>query len=437
VTERTTRRAALSALGGAPFFLAACGGASAPAGAPSGPPGPAPTLRRGVTLQWMTDAGTPAHSESRDQQATAFKDATGVQVERQALPDLQAKLQAAFAAGTPPDLYFTRVTTLSGEVARRQARPLDDYVKRDRFPLSDFYPTSHEQYRVAGKLYALPFDYPNRSFFANVSAFQDAGLKPPPTSYKDETWTWDAFRTTAEALQRRAGLQGGWAVDTGRDPVRSWIAWVWNNGGDFLSKDAREVVLNQPAGVEALAFLQDLIHRQRVAPTQAERGNVRQSFVQGKVLLYEGGQPDVGANRREVGASFAWDVVPLPRGKGPRTASGGGSAYAIGSEWQGEEAWGLFKHIMSRPMQELFMRATGGMVGLKALVESPAFLEGPPAHMSLFVEGASVLRGDPTAQRWTDVQTVVTEQLDRLWTRAAEPKTVADTIKQQVDPLLK
>jgi multiple sugar transport system substrate-binding protein len=437
VTERPTRRAALSALAGAPFCLAACAGAGAPAEAPAGQPGPAPTLRRAVTLEWMTDAGTPAHSEARDQQAAAFREATGVQVERQALPDLQAKLQAAFAAGTPPDLYFTRVTTLSGEVARMQARPLDDYVKRDRFPLGDFYPTSHEQYRVAGKLYALPFDYPNRSFFANVSAFQEAGLKPPPTSYKDESWTWDAFRTAAEALQRRAGPLGGWAVDTGRDPVRSWIAWVWNNGGDFLSRDGREVVLNQPAGVEALAFLQDLIHRQRVAPPQEERGNVRQGFVQGKILLYESGQPDVGANRREVGAGFTWDVVPLPRGKGQRTASGGGSAYAIGSERQGEEAWGLFKHIMSLPMQERFMRATGGMVGLKALVESPAFLESPPAHMSLFVEGAAVLRGDPTARRWADVQTVVTEQLDRLWTRAAEPKTVADTIKQQVDPLLR
>ena len=83
------------------------------------------------------------------------------------------------------------------------------------------------------------------------------------------------------------------------------------------------------------------------------------------------------------------------------------------------------------------MKATGAMVGLKSLVESPAFLEAPPAHMSLFVEGATVLRGDPTAVRWNDVQLVVTEQLARLWTNQAQPKDVADTIKQQVDPLLK
>jgi multiple sugar transport system substrate-binding protein len=430
-----TRRATLRlAMGVAlPAVLVACGTGG---GTEQAAPGAVPTLRRSVKLSWMTDAGTPAHLDARTQQMAAFQQATGVAVDYQGTPDFATKVQAAFAAGTPPDLYFTRATTLTGEVAKKQAQPLDDLAKRDRFPLTDFYPASYEQYRVNGKVHALPFDYPNRAFFANLTAFQDAGLKPPPTTYKDETWTWDAYRVAMEGLQRRLGTQGGWAVDTGRDALRSWISWVWNNGGDFLAKDGKQVLLNQPAGVEALTFLQDLIHRYRVAPPQAERGNVRMSFVQGKIGLYEGGQPDVGANRREIGSSFVWDMVPMPKGKGPRTASGGGSAYAMGSVAQREEAWAFFKHIMGKPMQELFMKATGGMVGLKALVESPAFLESPPAHMSLFVEGATVLRGDPTTVRWNEVQTVLNEQIGRLWTREAQPKEVADTIKQQVDPLL-
>lgn len=90
---------------------------------------------------------------------------------------------------------------------------------------------------MGGKQYALPFDYPNRSLFANLTAFQEAGLQPPPITYKDDTWTWDAFRTSMDSLQRRFGPGGAFAVDVWRDAVRSWIAWVWNNGGDFLSTD--------------------------------------------------------------------------------------------------------------------------------------------------------------------------------------------------------
>src|SRR5918994_1312899 len=266
--NHVTRRTVLATTALAPA-LAACGAEATPS-----TPAAAPTLRRTVTLSWMADAGTPAHNEARDQQAASFRQATGVNVERQALPDFAVKLQAAFAAGTPPDLYFTRATTLTGEVSLKQAQALDDFVKRDKFALTDFYPTSYEQYKVGGKLYALPFDYPNRSFFANLSAFQEAGLKAPPTTYKDDSWTWDAFRTSMEGLQRRFGAQGAFAVDVGRDAVRSWIGWVWNNGGDLLSKDGKEVVLNQPAGVEALAFLQDLSHRWRVAPPTDQRGMV-------------------------------------------------------------------------------------------------------------------------------------------------------------------
>ncbi len=195
-----SRRALLRGAAGLalPLGLAACGtsgGTTQPAG-----PGAVPTLRRSVKLTWMTDAGTPAHLDARTQQITAFQQATGVTVDYQGTPDFATKVQAAFASGTPPDLYFTRATTLTGEVAKKQAQPLDDLAKRDKFPLADFYPASYEQYRVNGKVHALPCDYPNRAFFANMTAFQDAGLKPPPTTYNDEAWTWEAC---CEATRRR------------------------------------------------------------------------------------------------------------------------------------------------------------------------------------------------------------------------------------------
>jgi hypothetical protein len=166
------RGAAGAALGAA---LAACGGGTEPAA-----PAAVPTLRRSVKLAWMTDAGTPAHLDARTQQIAAFQQATGIAVDYQGTPDFATKVQGAFASGTPPDLYFTRATTLTGEVAKKQAQPLDDLVKRDRFPLTDFYPASYEQYRVNGKVHALPFDYPNRALFANVTAFQGAdGMARP------------------------------------------------------------------------------------------------------------------------------------------------------------------------------------------------------------------------------------------------------------------
>jgi hypothetical protein len=81
--------------------------------------------------------------------------------------------------------------------------------------------------------------------------------------------------------------------------------------------------------------------------------------------------------------------------------------------------------------------ASGAMVALKSLVESPEFLQPPPEHMSLFQEGASVLRGDPSAIRWPDINQVLTEEIDKLFANTATPKQVADAVKQRADPLLK
>jgi multiple sugar transport system substrate-binding protein len=424
----------VAAAGGA-AALVACG-TPAPAGGGASPAA-APTLRAGATVAWMTDQGSPNHAEARTKQVAAFRTQhPELTIDYQPTPDFNTKVQTAFASGTPPDLFFTRVADLTNEVSRSLVQPLDEYVKRDKFPLADFYASSYEQYRVGGKLYALPFDAPNRGFFANVQAFEEAGLKPPPSSYKDDTWTWDAFRTTMDGLMRRFGPQGAFAVDTGRE-LRSWIPWVWNNGGDFFSKDGKEVVLNQPAGVEALQFLQDLIVRYRVAPPQDQRGSTQQNFLAGKLLMYEAGQPDVGVLRRT--AQFKFDVVPQPKGRSAtRASAGGGSAFAMSAASKvKEETWAFFKHIMSKPMQEIFTNATGAMVGLKSLVESPDFQAAPPAHMSVFVEGATVLRPDPAAVRWTDVNQVLGEELPKLWTGDGKPKDVADTIKTRVDPFLK
>ena len=55
----------------------------------------------------------------------------------------------------------------------------------------------------------------------------------------------------------------------------------------------------------------------------------------------------------------------------------GAEPYLNNSSRSVEEAWALLRHIMTPPMQEIFMRATGAMVGLKALAESAAFLESP------------------------------------------------------------
>lgn len=395
-------------------------------------------MLRDATLIWMSGMDNQANQDARNQQIAGFRQQhPGVQVERQRVDGYDAKLLAAFAAGTPPDLYTTGRANVTSQASKGYSLALDELIKRDRFSLSDFYPASHEQYRIGGKLYALPYDFPNRCLFANMSAFDEAGVKRPPSTYKDDSWTWDSFRTAMEGLQRRLGPQGSWAFDANRG-LRSWMPWVWNNGGDLLSRDGSLVALHEPAGVEALGFLQALITRYQVSPPQADRQAPLRVFTQGKLAVYENSQTSIGQMRQDIGTNFTWDTVPIPKGKGPRAASGGGSGYSMSATGQHkEESWAFFKHLMGRESHNTWMTVVGAMVPFKPLIESPAFLAPPPAHMSIFAEGATLLRLDPTAARWNEVEQVLNEELEQLWTGAQPAKQVAESIKRLADPLLK
>jgi ABC-type glycerol-3-phosphate transport system substrate-binding protein len=175
-----------------------------------------------------------------------------------------------------------------------------------------------------------------------------------------------------------------------------------------------------------------------VAPPQDGRPDARKNFTLGKMLVYEDSQTIIGQLRSDIKGTFTWDVVPVPKGKGARAASGGGSGYAMANPAiNKEEAWAYFEHLMSRQSQEMWMTGVGAMVPFKALVESPAFLQPPPDHMSVFVEGASLLKLDPTAVRWSDISPMLDEELAKLWSGAATAKQVADSIKQRVDSLLR
>ena len=99
--------------------------------------------------------------------------------------------------------------------------------------------------------------------------------------------------------------------------------------------------------------------------------------------------------------------------------------------------WAFFKHLMTRESHTTWMTVVGAMVPYKALAESPDFLAPPPAHMSLFAEGAGLLRLDPSAPRWTEIDPILNGELEKLWSGEQPPKQVADAIKRLVDPLLK
>ena len=68
---------------------------------------------------------------------------------------------------------------------------------------------------------------------------------------------------------------------------------------------------------------------------------------------------------------------------------------------------------------------------------NPCFVQSPPEHIKLFVEGSDYLHIDPRVPNWDEVDRIMTEELVALWTGKAPAQQVAASIKAKIDPVLK
>ncbi len=205
----------------------------------------------------------------------------------------------------------------------------------------------------------------------------------------------------------------------------------------MIDEGKLECVLDGAPAVEALQFMQDLIHRHRVWPEQLPPGA---SFAGGQIAIQEDAPAGLGNRRREIGDKFTWDVVMHPRGKSGKqyVAAGGGAGWTIDAATKAKDAaWVFLKHVTSREEQTRLCQAGGTIGSRRSVMTDPGFLQTPPEHVRLFVDGADYLHMDVRVAGWADVEKVFNEELAGLWSGQKLARQVAAEIKAKVDPILK
>jgi multiple sugar transport system substrate-binding protein len=351
------------------------------------------------------------------------------------------------AGGTPPDAFilYQELVPINAAVERKLVYAIDDYIKADKYDVESFLPQAIELNRWDGKLWALPRDYGNQNVYYNVDIFKKANVPLPPTDWEDTTWTFEKYLDTAQKL---TVVEGGrtqqWGILVNR-AWRPWASFVYSNGGVVVNKDGRgvatEVALTQPAAIEGLQFLQDLIYKHKVAPTpdaDADMG-MQNFFGTGKVAMVIDNPTSAAAYRRF--DKIDWDVAPLPVGKGGKRGTGGGGiAWAmVGPTKNADGAWKLLKHITSEKaqMQEV---AVGGTTPSRIKVaQSPEFQKPDrPKNAKQFAQAQGYVVRDPVHVKWPQAfREVVIPQMDLLWNNKADAATAAKAIKEKGDALFK
>ncbi len=113
-----------------------------------------------------------------------------------------------------------------------------------------------------GKRWALPWGITPFVLWYTPAAFDATGVEPPP----DQGWDWEQFR---EITQQRAvpadadGSGGQWGFFGGGGTS---LFLIWQNGGRLIADDGASSPLREPAAVEALRYLRELVHEYKSVP---------------------------------------------------------------------------------------------------------------------------------------------------------------------------
>ena len=168
------------------------------------------------------------------------------------------------SGGTAADLLAVHLGDVPALQSSQALLSLESYRKRERsLDLNDYYRPVLTAHSWQDRLYALPFVASPLVVYYPPDLFAAANLLPPKTD-----WRWDDLLVAATALTRDLNGDGradqwGYLQLPGSPPA---VQYIWQNGGAVLGPNGT-VRLDEPAALEAVAFMAGLIHEARVSPS--------------------------------------------------------------------------------------------------------------------------------------------------------------------------
>ncbi len=203
------------------------------------------------------------------------------------------KLQAAFVAGNPPDVFVLH----TGEIPQFQGLNIlgqtDSMFDTNGGPLpaKDFAQPSFDATVIDGKHYGVLLDNHGFGTWVNLNLFKTAGVDPntaPPQNAAD--FIALATKLTLDKNGKHPDEAGFDVANvtqwgTGIDWVRvQFQSWLYQFGGDIVSADGKTATLNSDAGKQALQFMYDMIHKYHIAPDPASTSGYN-AFQAGKIAI--------------------------------------------------------------------------------------------------------------------------------------------------------
>ena len=377
-----------------------------------------------VTLRFhMRTGGEKSEPSIYQQRPDEWSQETGHKYKLEPIPggqDYVPKLEALAASNTIGDLTWTSdvYSEHTHFVKYNVLAPVDEFLGPYNVKKTEWFQPIVDTLTYNGKMYGLPkTGHPGDSYiWINLNAFQEAGIKEPPTygNTFDDIVNWAV--KLAKGPKDRRDVYGYYSNVGGIMPITNAIRQF---GGDVVDKEGKKSLADSDQWMSWLQWNDRIINQEKVHPLadSIPSGGLESLFGSGKLAMVHTQRYFQRAARVAVGDKFKFTTIQFPRGSNPK-------GWAICIDTHSGTAASKYKEVTFTLLYALADRRFAYLVG-----KDSGYLTGRVDNLDALKELASdhfiqlqqkcVEQGE---QFWRaanlrayEFQTALTNNLDLLW----------------------
>jgi sn-glycerol 3-phosphate transport system substrate-binding protein len=298
------------------------------------------------------------------------------------------KFIASLRSGDVPAMIQMHDVSTQLMIDSQGVTPIQDFIDRESYDLSDFEPRLLDYYRVGDRLYSMPFNVSNPVLLYEKNSFREVGLdpeKPPQTLEELTEYSRKLVKRDSQGNITRSGIAleiNPWYFE---QMLANADALYVNNGN---GRDGRptEAVFNGPEGKAVFQWWHDMV-KEGLAfnvgrnPTGTDHllavGSGRAAMTIATSASLRSVLNVIEAGGGPAGMEPAVAPLPAPRSPDGGMIVGGASLWIIKSrpEAEQEAAWKFIRFLVEPAQQAEWYAGTGYFPIRHLAYEEPAARE--------------------------------------------------------------
>ncbi len=328
------------------------------------------------------------------------------------------QIKAAFAGGTPPDVFVMHAHTIPEFAGAGALADLSGDLEAAGIDTSDWVPLAREGVTYEGGIYAVPMDFHANLFHVNMDLMAEAGLVSDdgtpvlPTSPEE---------LLAHARQfKEATGENYLAADFAQFPigVRLVVSMLWQQGSNIFDEEGNAQV-DTPETRAAIESIVQLFENDLADP-RLNYADSQQAFLNGEAGILVNGTWVVDFYDSEA----ANPDVPLTN----YYVADFPVLFDESATWAGSHGWAIPSTLKQNEPEtyEAALRVlafiqehnldwarTGHMSVLQSVLESDAYADLP--HREEYAATATMAADLPPTEHFSAIQDILNRELQAIW----------------------